>query len=137
MLTNCVAQKGVKKAMEQKDRILEIVKMLPPKIEGGENDDILNIYIDMVTQTVLNYCNRNDIPDALIFVIARMVRDEYNKAFNVGEFELNSDDVSSVSEDGRTVSFNTKKQDAALNSIHENKITNRQELNKYRLLYRQ
>lgn len=48
-----------------KETILSSAKGLL-ELTGTTKDVILNHYIDMVLQAVMDYCNRSDFPDALI-----------------------------------------------------------------------
>ena len=76
-------------------------------ITDDTKDTELNVYVDMTKQTVLNYCNRSDLPEALNYTLCQMTADTYRDltlANTKGEVVGN---VGSVSEDGRSVSFSS------------------------------
>lgn len=108
--------------------ILEIVKKLL-KITDGDQDDIISLYVDMITRQILNYTNRAKLPDELLYIAAQMVVDIYNETTQDGK----TGNVSSVSEAGRSVSFNT----ALVQLAMENKLADRKsQLNGFRQPYR-
>lgn len=108
--------------------ILEIVKKLL-KITDGDQDDIISLYVDMITRQILNYTNRAKLPDELLYIAAQMVVDIYNETTQDGK----TGNVSSVSEAGRSVSFNT----ALVQLSTENKLEERKaQLNGFRQPYR-
>lgn len=109
--------------------------LLKAKLLSGVTDDahdgLLNLYIEMTMQSILNYCNRVKLPDELRLVAAQMVADMYNQN-NTADGKTGG--VSSVSEAGRTVSFNS----SSVQSLIDYKLSERKEqLNSYRLLYRE
>lgn len=113
--------------------MFEIVKNA--KLLLGINDDsydeILTLYAEMVEQSILNYCNRVVAPPELRFVAAQMVADMYSQN-NTADGKTGG--VSSVSEAGRTVSFNS----SSIQALIDNKLAERKEqLSSYRLLYRE
>ncbi len=63
--------------------ILEKVRVL---VGDSTSIDVLNLYIDIATDKVKNYCNREDIPKGLENVIVQMVADEVKKA-NAGDVQ--------------------------------------------------
>lgn len=112
------------------DDILTNAKLLSG-ISDTTHDDLLTLYVSMVVQTILNYCNRVELPDELHLVAAQMVADMYNQN-NTADGKTGG--VSSVSEAGRTVSFNS----SSVQSLIDYKLAERKEqLNNYRLLYRE
>ena len=107
------------------------------KVLLGISDDsaveILHIYIAQAEQGILNYCNIKQLPSALHYTLCQIVVDLYreNTALNKsGEVVGN---VSSISEDGRTVSFSGVE---SLKVQMNDKITRLTELNRYRKLYK-
>lgn len=103
-------------------------------IKDDTLDEILQIHLSMTKQAILNYCNIKELPSALNFTLCEMTADVYrenDKKNKVGSVVGN---VSSVSEDGRTVSFSNG---AEVQASIEDRITKRtHELNRYRKLYR-
>lgn len=107
------------------------VKMLLGK--SDLNDEFLQMYIDLTKQSILNYCNINTLPSELNYTLCMMVVDtinEKNVTRGTGKVVGN---VSSVSEDGRTVSFTNGSEFKV--SI-DNKISSMNELKRFKRLYR-
>lgn len=112
------------------DDILINAKLLSG-ITDDTHDNLLSLYIEMAVQSILNCCNRVKLPDELRLVAAQMVADMYNQN-NTADGKTGG--VSSVSEAGRTVSFNS----SSIQALIDNKLAERKEqLNSYRLLYRE
>jgi len=109
--------------------LLDTVKTLLG-ITDDSKDAILTLYIDIVTQQILNYTNRAELPDGLIYVAAQMVVDVYGEASNSSK---RSGKVISISEDGTSASF-----DASIAQMTaENKLEERKgQLNSFRMPYR-
>jgi len=109
--------------------LLDTVKTLLG-IADDSKDAILTLYIDIVTQQILNYTNRAELPDGLIYVAAQMVVDIYGEATNTTG---TTGKATSISEAGRSVSFDTSlAQKAAENKLEERKT----QLNSFRLPFR-
>ena len=118
-------------AVEEFD-YLSTVKVLLG-IDGTEKDAALTVYIAMTRQTILNYCNRHDLPGALNYTLCQMTADTYRDitaSLNTGTVSGN---VSSISEDGRSVSFSSGSE---FKTAIEDKVSRTAELNRYKLLYR-
>lgn len=102
-------------------------------ITDTDKDAVLSVYIDMTRQEILNYCNRSDLPEALNYTLCRMTADAYRDitaAQSTGEVKGN---VSSISEDGRSVSFSSG---AEFKTAITDRVTRMTELNRYKKLYR-
>ncbi|MGL5514683.1 MAG: phage head-tail connector protein [Sporomusa sp.] len=111
------------------DDILNNAKLLAG-ISDSTYDDLLSLYVEMVVQSILNYCNRIELPDELRLAAAQMVADMYSQN-NTSEGKTGG--VSSVSEAGRTVSFNS----SSIQTLIEYKLEERNvQLNGFRLPYR-
>ena len=112
-----------------KDEIFEYAqRLLPSKIEI--DDTRLSLFVDIVYQDILNFCNRTDeeFPDELEYTAAQLVVELVTEEYTT--FESNR--VSSISEDGRTVNFD-------LNGISvkaEDKISKLTILKRFKKLYR-
>ena len=118
-------------AVEEFD-YLSTVKVLLG-IDGTEKDAALAVYIAMTRQTILNYCNRSDLPEALNYTLCQMTADTYRDITagqSSGEVRGN---VSSISEDGRSVSFSSGTE---FKTAIEDKVSRTAELNRYKLLFR-
>jgi hypothetical protein len=102
-------------------------------IDGTEKDAALAVYIAMTRQTILNYCNRSDLPEALNYTLCQMTADTYR---DITAGQSTGDvrgSVSSISEDGRSVSFSSG---AEFKTAIEDKVSRTAELNRYKLLFR-
>lgn len=96
-------------------------------------DEILQIYVDLTKQSILNYCNLNELPSALNFTLCTICAETIvEQLLNSSKSEIVGN-ISSVSEDGRTVSFTNGSE---FKVAVENKITHLAELNRYKKLYR-
>ena len=102
-------------------------------ISGDSKDAELTVYVNLTKQSILNYCNRSDLPEALNFTLCQMCADTY-RDITVSRVtgEVNGN-VSSISEDGRSVSFSSG---AEFKTAVEDRITRTTELNHYKKLYR-
>jgi len=111
---------------------LKVVKVLL-----GINDDsineILQIYIAQAEQGILNYCNINELPSALHYTLCQMVADLYRENTALNKSGTVVGNVSSISEDGRSVSFSGVE---SLKTQLNDRISRLTELNRYRKLYR-
>lgn len=96
-------------------------------------DIILRVYLSMTKNSILSYCNIKELPSALDFTLCQMTADVYRE--NVSKNKVGSvvGSVSSISEDGRTVSFSNATE---IRASIEDRITRTHELNRYRKLYR-
>lgn len=102
-------------------------------ISGDELDAILPVYISMVKQSILNYCNIWELPEELNYTLCQMTADSYRDITagqSNGEIKGN---VLSVSEDGRSVSFGSG---AEFKTALADRITRTTELNRFKRLYR-
>lgn len=111
------------------------VKMLL-KINEIANDEFLLLLIDLVKQKILNYCNIDELPSALYYTLCAMCVDVYNDLSTSSGGGVTAGVVSSISEDGRTVSFDTSTAVTEISSLAEDKINKKTELNRYKKLYR-
>lgn len=111
---------------------LSMVKVLLG-IADGSKDAELNVYIDMTRQSILNYCNRSDLPEELNYTLCQMCADTYRDIANSRAKGEVTGNVSSVSEDGRSVSFSSG---AELKTAIEDRVTRTTELNRFKKLYR-
>ena len=120
------------------ENILARVRILL-KIEKDDDtqDELLMVYIESTIQQVLNYCNLVELPWQLYDTIARMVTLAYKEAVG-GMVIEGTGAVSSITEDGRTVSFDVSSQllgaaGARVADIFPSFIT---ELSKFKRLYK-
>lgn len=102
-------------------------------IRDNNMDSILLIHIDIAKNSILNYCNINDLPSALNYTLCQIVVDAYLQNRNKTDNGKVVGNVSSISEDGRSVSFtNGTEFQSTVNDI----IGGMNELKRYRKLYR-
>ena len=102
-------------------------------IKNEDMDNILLIHIDIAKNSVLNYCNINELPSALNYTLCQIVVDAYLQDRNKIDSGKVVGNVSSISEDGRSVSFtNGTEFQSTVNDI----ISGINELKRYRKLYR-
>lgn len=102
-------------------------------ISDGSLDSVLQVYLSMTERSILNYCNIKELPSALDYTLCEMTADIYRENASKNKVGSVVGNVSSVSEDGRTVSFSSG---AEIKASIEDRITRTSELNRYRKLYR-
>lgn len=117
---------------ENEFNYLKTVKVLLG-ISDGSQDEILQVYIAQGEQGILNYCNIKELPSALHYTLCQIVVDLYRENTALNKNGAVVGNVSSISEDGRTVSFSGVE---SLKMQINDKITRLTELNRYRKLYR-
>lgn len=100
--------------------------------KGDDDDELIKLLIDIVTQAILNYCNLNVFPPELEGTLVSIVAELYNDVMNMPE--LGTLPVSSVSEGGRSVSFDVSKVQYGL--MIDDKLAKRAILNKFKRLYK-
>lgn len=102
-------------------------------IRNDDMDNILLIHINIAKNSILNYCNINELPSALNFTLCHIVVDAYLHNRNKTDTGKVVGNVSSISEDGRSVSFfNSTEFQSSVNEI----ISGMNELKRYRKLYK-
>lgn len=101
-------------------------------INNTVKDTVLNIYIMMTKNAILNYCHITELPSALNYTLCMMTADVYRE--NVSQNNSGSvvGSVSSISEDGRTVAFSNGSE---IKASIEDKISRTSELRRFRKLY--
>lgn len=111
---------------------LKIVKVLLG-INNDSINEILQIYIAQGEQEILNYCNVKELPSALRYTLCQMVADLYRENTALNKSGTVVGNVSSISEDGRNVSFSGVE---SLKTQLSDRVSRLTELNRYRKLYR-
>ena len=110
----------------QKSDILEIAKTLLSEAKIKVSDFALEYYYEQSVDFVLNYCNLYEIPKELENTVIKIVLNECKKNVNA-----DNENISSISEGGRSVSFVNKIE------IDKNFDENiKQILNKFKVLYK-
>ena len=102
-------------------------------ISDDSADGILQFLISTVETEILNYCNISELPSALNYTLCQMVADLYRDNTKKNGEKGVVGNVSSISEDGRTVSFTNGTE--LMTSI-DDRITRTNELKRFRKLYR-
>jgi hypothetical protein len=102
-------------------------------ISDGESDEILQLYISITQNEILNYCNISELPSALNYTLCQMVVDAYRDGQKNNATQSIVGNVSSISEDGRSVSFTNGSE---IKTAIQDRITRTTELNRYRKLFR-
>lgn len=97
-----------------------------------QNEELIKLLIDIVTQAILNYCNLNVFPPELEGTLVAIVAELYNDTMNIPQ--AGTLPVSSVSEGGRSVSFDVSKVQYGLTI--DDKLAKRAILNKFKRLYK-
>lgn len=102
-------------------------------ISDDKADGILQLYISITKNEILNYCNISELPSALNYTLCEMVVNAYrdNQKNNVTSSVVGN--VASISEDGRSVSFTNGTE---IKTAIQDRITKTTELNRYRKLFR-
>ena len=115
------------------DYLSTVKLLLGISSEDTTVNEILQLYISMTTNEILNYCNISMLPSALNYTLCQMVTDLYrdNQKKNANNAVVGN--VSSISEDGRSVSFTNGTE---LMTAINDKISKTTELNRFRKLYR-
>lgn len=111
---------------------LSVVKMFLG-IDTEDKDMELSVYIELTKRSILNYCNISELPSALDYTVCQITADTYR---DITQSRITGDvagNVSSISEDGRSVSFSSGTE---FKTAVEDKISRTTELNRYKKLYR-
>lgn len=111
----------------EKSEMIEKIKILLDEQNIKVSDAALDLYVDKTIQYILNYCNLYELPDELCYTVIDMVVNACFKA------QSNSDNIASIQEGGRTVSF-INYQD--LNVYKYNDEEYKAILNKFKVLYK-
>ena len=126
---------------DDNEEMLDIVKDLLGTV-SSEHDDVLQLCLDMTAQAVLNYCNISKLPSALKYTVCQMCAEAYrdlstNTNVSSGGSVIGGS-VSVIEEDGRKVEFNDNSTTilSNFNLYIQTHITHKQELNRFKKLYR-
>ncbi|MGG0718684.1 phage head-tail connector protein [Robertmurraya massiliosenegalensis] len=114
--------------------VLEIVKAKLPS-EGTPSDQLLEMYIDEVRQSILTYCNRNDVPADLNFVYANMVVDLITEESRKADSDAQQS-VESIKEGDTQVTFGSISKSASETSTQQILFNYKSQLNRFRKLRR-
>lgn len=87
-----------------------LIEIIKSKLTDPPADDVLENYIEEVKQSILNYCNISEIPEALRYVHANMVVD-FIKIQNRANDSEEQQAVTSIKEGDVTVQFGSVKKE--------------------------
>lgn len=73
--------------------------------EGGTEDDLLDFTVDEVADRVLIYLNREDLPENLLRIVAKVVVTGYQEAIKGHDQAAPEAEIASMSDNGQSVSF--------------------------------
>ena len=102
-------------------------------IDDDSLDVILQTYLQMTIQKVLNYCNIFELPSALNYLVCQMTAEAYKEITSKNSSGQVVGAVNSISEGGRSVGFADSSQ---FQVAIEDKISHTVELNRYKKLFR-
>lgn len=113
---------------------MEVIDIVKSKLSDPvPTDDVLNMHIEEVGQSIMTYCNREDIPSELLFVHANMVVD-----FITGENRKNDPEaqssVAAVKEGDVQVTFGAAKVESRERATEKLLFDYSKQLNKFRKL---
>lgn len=115
------------------------------QLAGTDETSLVSIAVSKALQSIANYCNISDIPEALYFTACEMAADAllYRKSLS-GSGSDGGDgvpvgSVASISEDGRSVSFSNDRaaaENALLQGYMNDNVKRREELSRFKKVYR-
>lgn len=88
----------------QKAAILGYTRKINSTIPA-EDDDLLDFTIDEVVDRVLIYLNREDLPENLLRIVAKVVVTGYQEAARGHDQAAPEAEIASMSDNGQSVSF--------------------------------
>lgn len=106
------------KLIESRNKIKEYIMMLKPDIENSGSD----FYIEELIERVLSYINRKELPETLYRTLAKsyVEQEKLIKAYN----EAEHGEVASVSDNGQSISYKSKKESMDIENIKNNVLNN-------------
>lgn len=120
--------------MELIDDILENVK-IRLNITDDSQDELFKILIEDTIRNVLNYINRWELPKELKPTVAQLVVDGYSDVQSQ-MLGISGESVSSINDNGSSVSFLTLETTAKIAAIAIDRIPKLNMLNSFRLPYK-
>lgn len=99
---------------EKIERIKKYISILNSNIE---QDEVFDFNIKEIIERILNYTNRNELPVELERVLAKAIINVYKKIENErNNNEEEQKEVSSISDNGQSISFSDKVKTYMINS---------------------
>lgn len=108
----------------------KIKRLLGIAFDDTSQDIIIQFIIDDVTETILNYCNINQLPSGLYQTAYRMAIDLYRNE-SIGDTDAPIGSVASIKEGDTTTNFNKSVDDHFKDTLLKNYTA---QLNRYRKL---
>lgn len=112
--------------------VLDIVKAKVPPDELP-NEKLLDVYMSEVRHAILTYCNRNDIPSALNFILANMVVDLIHQESRKAEPDEQST-VKSIKEGDTSIEYGSVSKTTSEISTENVLYDYKSQLNRFRKL---
>lgn len=108
--------------------------------EQAEQVKLYELYINKAVQSILNITNREIFPKELKYTVLDMIDEFYTLSNNKAESSNSSNEIKSLSEEGKSVTF-VNKEELKLTALLSNHITEsldlrKKEIYRYRLMYR-
>ena len=105
-----------------------------------EQVKLYELYINKAVQSILNITNREIFPKELKYTVLDMIDEFYTLSNNKAESSNSSNEIKSLSEEGKSVTF-VNKEELKLTALLSNHITEsldlrKKEIYRYRLMYR-
>lgn len=106
------------KLIESRNKIKEYIIMIKPDIENSG----LDFYIEELIERVLSYINRKELPETLYRTLAKsyVEQEKLIKVYN----EAEHGEVASVSDNGQSISYKSKKESMDIENIKNNVLNN-------------
>ncbi|OHW62174.1 phage gp6-like head-tail connector protein [Andreesenia angusta] len=88
-------------------------------ITDSSQDELLSLYLDIVKQKVLNYCNREDIPSGLELIIVEITADEFRAKTRKNAIESGEETgaVSSIKRGGMQINYESSSSESNYNKL--------------------
>ena len=93
---------------EQKTKIIGYVKALNDTASQEDYQSLLGLVVDEVADRVLLYLNREDLPENIERVVARIVSGIFNQTANAKTSSTADSAISSISDNGQSISYSNE-----------------------------
>ena len=93
---------------EQKTKIIGYVKALNDTANQEGYQNLLGLVVEEVADRVLLYLNREDLPENIERVVARIVSGIFNQTTNAKTSSTADSAISSISDNGQSISYSNE-----------------------------
>jgi hypothetical protein len=93
---------------EQKTKIIGYVKALNDTASQEDYQSLLDLVVEEVADRVLLYLNREDLPENIERVVARIVSGIFNQTANAKTSSTADSAISSISDNGQSISYSNE-----------------------------